>query len=74
MKKILQKKEYIVFSLVLLLIVIIFVLITINKDKDLSELRNELTKAQFAIILQHNDNEILQARLIDLEKNTQGEK
>jgi hypothetical protein len=70
MTKILPRKEYIVFSLVLLFVVIIFVVITVNKNKDISELRKDLIKAQFTVILQHNDNEILQARLTDLEERS----
>jgi hypothetical protein len=74
MTKILPRKEYIVFSLVLLFVVIIFVVITVNKNKDISELRKDLIKAQFTVILQHNDNEILQARLTDLEERSRQKK
>ena len=61
-----MKKPNIILLLLLSLVVLISVVININKDKVISQLRSDLQKSQMLTVLQHNDNEVLQARLTDL--------
>jgi hypothetical protein len=74
MKKIGIRAQYFVFLSALSIVVIIFIVIVINKDKVISQLRSDLVKSQMVTVLQHNDNEKLQARLTDLEEKSGGKK
>ena len=61
-------KQSLVLLFLLSLVVAVSVVIVISEDQAIAQLRNDLAKSQMVIVLQHNDNEVLQARLTDLEE------
>lgn len=71
---IVDSKRYLLFLLLLALIALAFSVVVIKKNKEISQLRSDLLKSQMVTVLQHNENESLQARLTDLEDKLGGKK
>jgi cell division protein FtsB len=74
MKKLAIGKQYILFLLLVSLVIGISIVVIIGKNKVISQLRSDLLKSQMVTVLQHNENEALQAKVTDLEEKSRQKK